>query len=201
MARHKLPLFTERTIAETKADQIDGAQQFASQLGVVSCREGCSNCCHHAVHATIPEGILAYQALSGRGLWTPSLRRRLEDHASFTWDLAPEVWHLSNIPCPLLEKNRCIIYDARPFACRVTFATGDPAGCHPHRVNDPSSSVVPKLAALTSFVAKQTRLLKRHRLNTFMMSFSKTVLYGEKFATGAVDLESLGQLLAKDFAK
>jgi Fe-S-cluster containining protein len=196
MAR-KLPIFTERTIAETKADQIEHERAFSDQLGPVVCKEGCSNCCSHAVHVTLPEGILAYKALVKKGLWTPSLRKKLEEHAARTWDLSVVVWHLSNIPCPLLEKERCIVHDARPFACRVTFALSDPAGCHPHRVND-FPSVLPKREALEAFSAKQTQLLRRHGIPMFLMSLSKAILLGEKIATGNVDLENFAQLFAKD---
>ena len=197
MARHKLPIFTERTIAKTKADQVEHARKFADKLERVSCREGCSNCCAHAVYATLPEGILAYGALARKGLWTPSLRKRLEAHAEQTWDLSPVVWHLSNIPCPLLEKNRCIAYDARPFACRVTFATGDPEQCHPHRIND-YATILPKREALEAFYGTQTHLLKRHGLSTFVLSLSKAILLGEKVATGEIDIEDFARVLAKE---
>ena len=195
MARHKLPIFTERTIAETRADQIAHERKFSDPLERVSCHVQCSACCHHAIHCTIPEGIVGYQQLARKGFWTPSLRKRLEDHARQTWDLSTTVWHLSNIPCPLLERQRCSIYDARPFTCRVTFATGDPEQCHPHRVNN-FSSILPKRDALQGFFDAQGRLLKRHGQPVVAFAVSQAILVGAKIATGEQDIETaLGALL------
>lgn len=194
MARRKLPIFTERTLAETKADQVEHERVFRSKLGPVSCKAGCSNCCSHAVYATPAEGVLTYIALTQKGHWTPSLRKRLEEHARQTWDLSPVVWHLSNIPCPLLAQNRCLIYEARPFTCRVVFADGDPDACHPHRAND-FSSVLPHREAVEAFFAQQRRLLKRHGLPAFALPISKAILAGEKVATGEADMEDFTQLL------
>lgn len=196
MARRRLPIFTERTLAETKADQVSDQHRLRDPLGKVSCRVGCSNCCSHAVYATLLEGMLTYQSLARRGRWTPSLRKRLEEHARTTWDLSPVVWHLMNLVCPLLEQNQCSAYQARPFSCRATFSAGDPADCHPHRVNQ-APLVIPKRDALETFYAKQHRLLRRHGLDLFLFPLSKAILLGEQVSTGAVDIEQYLQLLTE----
>jgi Fe-S-cluster containining protein len=149
---------------------------------------------------TIPEGILAYQTLAKKGLWTPSLRKRLEDHAERTWDLSPIVWHLSNIVCPLLEKDRCSIYEARPFACRVTFSKGDPFYCHPHQLNA-NAPMVPKREALEGFYAKQGRELRRHKLDVITLSLSKAILIGEKISNGEEEIENLLRMLIQEMSK
>lgn len=193
MARHKLPIFTERTIAVTKADQIQHAHAFADKLTVVSCKSGCSNCCAHALYVTLPEGILVFKHLTQRGLWTPSLRKRVEEHSQKTWDVSTVVWHLSNLPCPFLEKNLCTVYDARPFPCRVSFSSGDPQYCHPHYVNA-NVPLIPKREALESFYEAQKRLLKRHRLDAVLFSLSKAVLIAEKVVSGEIDFEEFLRL-------
>lgn len=194
MTRH-LPLFTERTLAETKADQVSLGQAFRQAAGQVSCRPGCDNCCSHAVHATLPEGVLVYRALVLKGLWTPSLRKRLMEHAAQTWDLAPEVWHLSNLPCPLLEKSRCLIYAARPFVCRTVLSRGAPEECHPHKASL-GNAILPRQEMLGLFFGRQHRLLQRHHTNPILLALSKAVLCGEKIATGERTLEdSLAALI------
>lgn len=143
---------------------------------------------------------MAYRALSQRGQWTPSLQKRLEEHAERTWDLSPEVWHLLALPCPFLEKAQCMIYAARPFMCRTMLSSGNPEDCHPHRVSQ-GMNLLPRREALETFFAKQSRLLQRHRLSLVMMPFSKAVLLGARVGTGEVDLENYLTVLAEEYTR
>jgi Fe-S-cluster containining protein len=175
------------------------ADQFLHETPVsLSCKRGCSNCCSHAIHVTMLEGIIAYRYLVRRGLWTPSLRVRLEAHADRTWDLAIEMWHLANIPCPLLDGSSCMVYQARPFMCRITSSRGDPEMCHAHRVNDPATGLLPRKGALHDFFEKQRVLLRRHKAPLLLFPVSKAILYAEKIVNGEVDVEYFLQIVAQD---
>ena len=165
-------------------------------MGQVSCKDGCANCCSHAVLVTIPEGMLAYRALTQKGHWAPSLRAKLDAHAKQTWDLSPVIWHLTNIACPLLEKDRCLIYDSRPFSCRVTFSKGDPSYCHPHQA-DSLTQLLPKIGSMEEFCERQRRLLLRHKVRVSLIPLSKAILVGEKLVSGEEDMESMVLALAR----
>lgn len=197
MARRKLPLFTERTLAETKATQIALAQKFVDRIEDVTCKIKCTYCCHHAVLVTLPEGVLLYKALAHRGLWTPSLQKKLRERADQTIDLSPVVWHLSNIPCPLLDKDLCLVYPARPFSCRTAVSQQDPANCHPHKVN--IGATVPRRAVLEEFLTSQVRLLARHRMEALLMPIAVAVLFGERVMSGDTDFEHFGRFLWRNF--
>jgi Fe-S-cluster containining protein len=187
MARRRLPFLTERSLDQVKADRIELSTEFAATLGVVSCTKGCSACCSYPVYISVLEGMLLYRHLTEKGHWTPSLRKKLEKHANTTFDLSAEIWLLLDMPCPLLDKNKCLAYDARPFSCRTTFTRGDPYNCVPRRIV--SSKFVPKDEVTFKFRAVEARLLAKHGLSLIGMPISKAILIGEKVMIGEADLE------------
>jgi Fe-S-cluster containining protein len=187
MAKRKLPLLTERSLADVKAARIETASEVDAKLPLVSCKSGCSACCSLPLYVTILEGILLYQHLTAKGWWTPSLRKKLERHATQTFDLASETWLLLNIPCPLLEKDKCIAYAARPFTCRTLYAKSSPEFCHPHRLTN--ARFVNREEAVDKFRAAEGKILARHKIALFGMPVSNAILIGEKVINGEGDLE------------
>jgi Fe-S-cluster containining protein len=187
MPRRKLPLLAERSLAQLKAERIELTVEFDASRPTVSCTAGCSACCSYPMFVSILEGIHLFRYLTERGYWTPSFRRSLEDHASKTFDLAAEVWLTINLPCPLLEKNRCIAYSARPFSCRTLYARSDPKACHPHRMV--GAVFVNREAITAKFREAEGKILARHRLALVGLPVSKAILIAEKIENGEADLE------------
>ena len=187
MARRKLPFLTERSLDQVKADRIGLSTEFVATLPRVSCSKGCSACCSYPVYISVLEGILLYRHLTEKGHWTPSLRKKLEKHADTTFDLSAEIWLLIDMPCPLLDKNKCLAYEARPFTCRTTFTRGDPYNCVPKRIV--SSRFVPKDDVTAKIREVETRLLAKHGLSLIGLPISKAILIGEKIVIGEADLE------------
>lgn len=196
----KLPLLVERSVAEVKAARSTIATTYEGKLRTnldkegegVTCKKGCSHCCYHPVYLSLFEGIALYQWLYENGMWSSKLRDTLKKHAEGVQDLAPEVWMLSLIPCPLLKDNLCTIYDGRPFACRITFSAGDPEECHPHRLGP---GLMPKKDLFAMLTAIEIGALRRHHLLHFRLPLSSAVLYGEKIVCGDVALEDCSMAL------
>jgi len=199
MKRH-LPIMVERAIAEVKALQTEVGSGFEGQVRqerAVSCKVGCSNCCHHPFLVTLPEGLLLYRWLSTHGRWTPSLRKRIEETRDKTLGLAFRVWLLSNIPCPLLEDHKCLAYEARPLHCRTTFSRGDPEMCHPHELGS-SAGIIPNTEVIISYNNQLLALLKRLGLQGSLMPLAEAVLIGEAVDSGKIEIEESALQHAKD---
>lgn len=188
MPRRKLPLLTERSLAEVKADRIEIADDGDARLPRVSCKAGCAACCSYPVYVSILEGMLLYRHLTEKGHWTPALRAKLQAHDKKTYDLSSEVWVLLDLACPLLDKNkRCIGYAARPFSCRTLYALTPASFCAPTQML--SARYVQREDLMNKFRKVEAEILARHKLGLIGLSISKAILLAEKIMTGEVDLE------------
>lgn len=189
MTKRRLPLLLERTLGQIAADLArlgEEAQRDALDKGPLSCRPGCSSCCLYPVHVTVAEGVLLYRALGARGRWTASLQARLDDHWRKVGLMAPEVWFLAEIPCPLLEQGKCLGYTARPMVCRTTVTHGLPDLCHPHKVGL-GLQVAPQPEHLAEFTTTARRRLKDHGLGSGLIPVSLAVRIGGKLVRGEID--------------
>lgn len=129
----RLPLAIEKGLAAARLAKSRLTDGFVQDVGVenVTCHKRCTHCCHYPVTISLWEGISLYRALQREGLWRATLKASLERHAGLTFGTAPEIWLMSEIPCPLLADGLCIIYSNRPFRCRATLSTQDPDLCRP----------------------------------------------------------------------
>ena len=188
MARRKLPLLTERSLDQVKANRIELSTEFKSSItNRISCSKGCSACCSYPVYISILEGMLLFRYLTEHGHWTPSFRKKLEAHADKTWDLAAEIWLLLDMPCPLLDKGKCLAYEERPFTCRALYQLNDPYNCVPKRIA--SGRFADKEDITARFREVETQILAQHKLSLLGMPISKAILLGEKILAGDADLE------------
>jgi Fe-S-cluster containining protein len=198
MARH-LPLLLRKTVGAAQTERQIEAQEFESRVrkqGNVTCSAGCSHCCYYPVTISILEGISLYQWLREHHLWTTKLKEKCEQTKDQTWDLAPEVWLLAMIPCPLLtEENRCLAYEARPFLCRTLFSREDPYLCHPHRI---SGTPVHRDVDVELFWSSEKAFLKQHDLRHALLPISVAVLMGEKIVNGEIEIEEANSTLMKE---
>lgn len=196
MPRH-LPTLTETTIASVRAVREDLSQSYQLQLrgrgADISCKPGCNNCCKHPIYVSLLEGVLAYRSLVNQGTWG-SIKPNLQEASKRTWGLAPEVWSLSNIACPLLsDDGLCTIYGARPFSCRVSYSIGVPENCVPSRFD---GTFLPKADLIELFSREENTFLARHQVKLFRLPLASATLFGERIDQGVLTLEdSLGVLV------
>lgn len=97
----------------------------------VACRPGCTDCCHALFDLTPMESLalaLAFMELSRNP--RREARRRGEKAAGiFDQTLAQafgqqgedrlKVLSEARVPCPLLQEDRCLLYEHRPITCRL----------------------------------------------------------------------------------
>ena len=95
----------------------------------VSCRAGCSACCHQIVYMSLAEAwdIVEkhYVAIAGmRATLTEISQRLLSNADNFAY---------FGTPCPLLKNDRCSIYAERPIVCRTHNVASPPERCQDAR--------------------------------------------------------------------
>lgn len=152
-------------LARRQGELIDRELTVLQEAGSnVSCRAGCAACCRQLVVVSPLEAMAIQRHAQSadraqRRRWEeaharhsralarhPSLMRRLQVFRAARGYLPPqegdalerEYW-AAQLPCPFLEKERCTIYSARPFACREHYVLTPPELC----ARDPDSVRTP----------------------------------------------------------
>jgi Fe-S-cluster containining protein len=97
------------------------------RIGVsVACGAGCSACCHFRVAARPDEVFRVLAAIPAGHQARVAERARANADALFR--MTEHGRMVANLPCALLHEGRCIVYAARPHACRAHHAV-DREGC------------------------------------------------------------------------
>jgi hypothetical protein len=104
-------------------------RRYADELGEVSCKRACNNCCHQKVLSTPAEGLAIYLYLNSLGRWSDALEARLEEDDAYGTKTNHADWFKERRPCPFLKDGACGVYPVRPVGCIATFSTGDPQFC------------------------------------------------------------------------
>lgn len=96
----------------------------------ITCRRGCSDCCHQLFQITEPEAALVWQGVEQN---EPKIAERIRARAAKYLPMReellrarggePEAWGSlpppgARLACPALEDGACQIYDHRPLICR-----------------------------------------------------------------------------------
>ncbi len=114
-------------------DSFDGNVAIQIEdMPALACHQGCAACCDLRVAATAPEILLIAQyvvatrpAFFRIGL---DLAHRVARDAAITAGLDEERRLALRRPCPFIENGLCLVYRARPLACRG-HASYDKIGC------------------------------------------------------------------------
>jgi hypothetical protein len=128
------------SMAQDARDHADRIAARAKELippGPIACREGCTFCCYLRVLVTIPEvlSIAAHLRATRNPAKLAGIRERIATHRG---RVAADPRN-SRAPCPLLEEDRCSVYDLRPMSCRG-WNSLDVRGCEAHHI-DPRRGV------------------------------------------------------------
>jgi Fe-S-cluster containining protein len=210
MTKRRLPLAVDESVGKTEVLRSDLSSDFEMQIrsevpkhGLrVTCTAGCASCCYHPVVISILEGILIYRWMVERGKWTSGIREKLKSSADQQFGTEYHVWLKAMIPCPLLDdENRCSVYQTRPLICRVYYAVSDPHYCHPHRISNEFTKLLPRDNITDTFHGKQAEILRKHKLQLINMPIGAALLMAEKVCNDEVDLESVDRLLIKEYGE
>ncbi|MDH5572143.1 MAG: YkgJ family cysteine cluster protein [Gammaproteobacteria bacterium] len=110
---------TNLHIALNKVLEKKPAHIIAKSNKTLACHSGCAHCCYLRVHIFAFEAILIHDYINH----SVSKRDRkqiidnIKINASTISSMTSEEHLLTNIKCPMLIKEKCIIYPARPLAC------------------------------------------------------------------------------------
>lgn len=118
---------------QTALDEAEpGLQKHMREAGA-SCREGCSFCCYQLtpIHWVEAKNMARAVKELGRDVLVRVKKDCLEQVKLLArGDVDPHGrWRKLLKACPLLEDGRCLVYGARPLACRGHAVVSDPALC------------------------------------------------------------------------
>jgi Fe-S-cluster containining protein len=110
------------------------------------CKKGCDWCCHQTVFAVTHEFLYLHEYVEGN---LPEKSR--EKMATKARDKVQQTLLMSNreqlrfrAPCPFLESGSCMIYEARPMACRIYLSSSVKACIQEHQEPD-NEKTIPEL--------------------------------------------------------
>lgn len=98
-------------------EQLEAIYRFVDEFNAflapfMSCKKGCSHCCHIDVQITTLEAEL------------------IQMRQGIPAQPAPQFTHGHRDPCPFLASDgSCGIYESRPLICRMYQVVGDPENC------------------------------------------------------------------------
>lgn len=130
----KLPIITmvsqARTLSLKYYSDLD--KITSGLMGMISCRPGCSGCCHRKINVTLGEALLIYDYLNKMNKWN-ELKPAFIEHVREYEFLDEDSWRLSRITCPLLNlgTGECSVNHIKPMFCAVHFSIGEPSLCDP----------------------------------------------------------------------
>lgn len=198
MSKRHLPVVVEQGLGTLRISRTRATTTLFHRIGMdaVTCRKGCDHCCHYPVRISILEGILLYRELQRLQLWNGKLKLALELHSKQTYELAPEVWLLANIACPLLVDHQCSAHGARPFVCRMTVSVGDPDLCKPAQFGRGSFVAHPGESAAYGIEVQSAARSAQSRLLHHSVPISTAVLLGHHVVESEVSLEDIDRGIA-----
>jgi Fe-S-cluster containining protein len=123
---------------------LDLIQKIDPEPRSLACKAGCASCCYNQVELTAPEALLLGTFLT-ENLSPPELQLLQENvkescRRRAGWTKRELAQKRSELPCPLLDHDRCLAYPRRPLMCRAMHALQNDA-CR-REFADPALSVV-----------------------------------------------------------
>jgi Fe-S-cluster containining protein len=93
----------------------------------VSCKMGCAWCCHQEVFAITPEFLYlnAYVQKHLSEAEQQAVLERAMEKVKITMNLPVEEQLRIRSACPFLDSAKCMVYEARPMACRIYLSASE----------------------------------------------------------------------------
>jgi uncharacterized protein len=146
------------------------------RTGEISCRRGCSHCCHQNVTITEPEAALLLKVTEGDGIPLDWDRVERQAAPSSNGLLAWRALPVEDRGCVFLDEasGECRVYEHRPTGCRKYFVIGNPEHCdidrHPGKqvlvFAIPPAEIVASAALLVFEHGSLPRMLLKARKRT-----------------------------------
>lgn len=103
----------------------------------ISCKKGCSYCCHIQVSMSEREGDVIMDYMSKKNMeFSDEEKERIEEQSKFTEEQALEYMLSPHRKCVFLKDNLCSIYTVRPFSCRNYYVFSEPELCNTDNTED-----------------------------------------------------------------
>lgn len=132
-------------------------QRAAAEGVPVACRKGCSWCCNQTVFGVSHEFIYLENFLSRN--FSQEEREKIFERArtkhATTGSLNASERLLHKEACPLLENGSCMVYEARPMACRI-YLSSEEESCRKEYLQPDN---VREFPALFSFPLQAGRMM------------------------------------------
>lgn len=125
--------------AQRVHELVDFAMEKSEQVAPhnISCRKGCSFCCHTLVAASASEGDLIQLYVRDNGITVDTDRLSLQAHVKDPENYARSLRWQDSACVFLNEQGECKIYPVRPVTCRKLTVLSDPKLCDPLESNKP----------------------------------------------------------------
>ena len=107
---------------------LKGIDKHISENSNMTCRAGCSACCHQQINISDSEADLIMEEVNKRSIVLDKVK--LSRQAN--WD-KKDYYHKKNRPhasCVFLQDNKCSIYNQRPAVCRSYTVSSNPSFCN-----------------------------------------------------------------------
>ena len=105
-------------------------QRASAEGQEVACKKGCSWCCHQEVFAVTHEFLYLndYVQKHLSGEQAGEVLERAREKVKLTMNKSVEEQLKIRSACPFLEDGSCMVYEARPMACRI-YLSGSESSC------------------------------------------------------------------------
>jgi len=102
-------------------------QRAGAEGQPVSCNLGCAWCCHQEVFAITHEFLFlnAYVQKHLSKAERDAVLERAREKVKISMNLSVEEQLKIRSACPFLESNSCMVYEARPMACRIYLSASE----------------------------------------------------------------------------
>lgn len=169
-------------------EQLDPKVKKETEHFTLSCKAGCSGCCHLMTLVSLPEGVAIAEYFledtQRRQLIPLLMRSFLEQVQAIPEGPLVDVrqkYFEKKVPCTFLdpESKLCTIYAVRPSACRYHFVVSDPALCQPEG-GRPTVSRVNTQFADAEILSEANKVSNQVKVPLFIAPLQVTMLWAFK---------------------
>lgn len=104
-------------------------QRSAAEGQHADCKKGCSWCCHQEVFAVSHEFLFLndYVKHNFPGAGREKILERARKKVLLSMNRSVEEQLKIRAACPFLDSGACMVYEARPMACRIYLSSSEPS--------------------------------------------------------------------------